>query len=176
MVYEKISFGTMKMKIFQYRVAIAIFLFAIALYLPSLTIDIHASEASRKMYNSQYHEVYVWPGWKTLLLGWTSVFAGVVSWLANPLFFYGMTKKKYAGISSIIAMFVVCTSWGVIGIKFPADEAGVNEFTVSHFNLGFYVWWLAILVMGFGSIWAFFNENIVDKITGTLEKIEKISE
>lgn len=149
------------MKIFHYRIPFSIILFIAALLLPSFTIDVHSSEASRLRYNSQYHEYYLWPGWKTLLLGWLAVFAGSFAWFANPLYLYGMTKFKYSMSLSIVAMFLALSSVKIIGINFPADEAGVNEFNVTHFNLGFYLWCSSILMMGFGNIWAYFNKESV---------------
>jgi hypothetical protein len=149
------------MKILKYNNYIALAIFLLALWLPAMHLDTHASKSSIERWNSQFHAINVWHGWQVLLFGFPSLFWGVPGWLANVSFAYSLTNKKFSGICSIISIILAGMSVRIFGIEFPADEAGVNVFNIGHFSIGFYVWFFAIIFLGFSNIYLYFYKKEV---------------
>lgn len=147
-------------RLLKYHKYIALILFLLALWLPAMHLDTHASKGSIERWNSQYHAINVWHGWQAVLMGMPSLFWGIPAWLANPAFIYGLLNKKLSVFSSFIALACASTSNKVFNINFPADEAGINVFQVGHFSIGFYIWFAAIIVLPFGYLYnKFFPQN-----------------
>lgn len=149
------------MKILRYKNYIAFAFFLLALWLPAMHLDTHASKSSIERWNSQFHAINVWHGWQVLLFGFPSVFWGVFGWLANVCFLYALTGRPYNFICSIASVILAGMSVKVFGVEFPADEAGVNVFNVGHFSIGFYVWFFSIVFLCFSNIYIYFYKKEV---------------
>ena len=87
-------------------------------------------------------------GFQVFLLGWTSVFYGVVAWFANVgyilTFVLVFIKNKLSLAFSVVTLVVALTSF-----TYPVIEKGENgyDFYIADFHSGFYLWLTAIFIL-----------------------------
>ncbi len=88
-------------------------------------------------------------GLRALAVGWSGIFAGIVSWYANPLWLLALVfaffRKVWLGsITGAIALVIALTIFTVIDRVLPADEGGVNKTKIVAKLPGAYVWFASI--------------------------------
>lgn len=85
-------------------------------------------------------------GLRALAIGWSGIFAGIVSWYANPIWLVSVVLGSYfnkpimGAAGGALALAVGLTTRSVVGRELPADEGNVNKMTVVRVRPGFYVW------------------------------------
>lgn len=124
-------------------------LFTVSLFLPAVTYDVSGTSDSMS-------------GLSLLLMGWFDVFAGVVGWLANPLFAFGcvavLLRRKITSIVLLAAsLLFAISSVQLFSTGVMKDESGAL-YPLQYFSAGFYVWLAAIVVALAG---AFINDEPV---------------
>jgi hypothetical protein len=90
-------------------------------------------------------------GLRALAVGWSGLFAGIMSWYANPfwllslvLFFF--RKPTWGMAAAVIAIALASSTFGIVGRELPGDEGNVTRMTVIRLLPGCYLW-MASLVM-----------------------------
>jgi hypothetical protein len=84
-------------------------------------------------------------GINVLAVGWSGIFAGVIGWYANPVWFAGLLlafvgKPRIGAIVGLAALAIGCTTFTLFGKSLPADEGGVNQMALTRTLAGCYVW------------------------------------
>ena len=90
-----------------------------------------------------------------LALGWTGIFAGFVSWFANPLYLIGMTlylrrSRKPPRALFTIALFFALSILLRVGVSFQSDTSG-GGYSVIVLLAGFWVWTASLAVAALGA-------------------------
>jgi hypothetical protein len=111
--------------------------FSVACLLPALEFD-------------KEHAPDVLSGLNVLAVGWSGIFAGIVSWYANPVWLFAVMlafvdKPKLASIAALIAFLIGCTTFSLFGKVLPADEGNVTHMTLVKLLPGAYVWLASLL-------------------------------
>ena len=83
--------------------------------------------------------------------GWTALYSGVLSWLANVTWLMTVVatalRWRIAALSlSVLSIGLVLDAFAFLGTKVPLDEGGANNGTVIAFGPGYY-FWLASFVL-----------------------------
>jgi hypothetical protein len=91
-------------------------------------------------------------GLRALVVGWSGLFAGVLSWYANPVWLLGvlfvlLRKPLPAAISGVVAIIIAYTTFSLIGRELPADESNVNKMAVIKLLPGCYVWMASLVLL-----------------------------
>lgn len=96
-------------------------------------------------------------GLRAFAVGWSGILAGVFGWYANPMWalaallaFFG--RRLPAAGAGVIAVFIGCTTFGIIGRELPADEGNVVKTQVIRLLPGFYVWIASLMVVPLGAL------------------------
>lgn len=131
----------MKNRVITILLGMSLAFFIVSLALPAFETNV------TYMIESRIHEPsrsYI--GYQVFLLGWASVFFGVVAWFANigycaTLIFVQVGNKLSLPISAVTLMIALSS------LSHPTIERGENgyDFYISNFNSGFYLWLGAIV-------------------------------
>ena len=84
-------------------------------------------------------------GLRALVVGWSGVFAAVVSWYANPFYVLGAVLAYFrypvaAILMGLISFAIAVTVFTVIGRVMPGDEGNVTKTAIIKLLPGCYVW------------------------------------
>ena len=124
-------------------------LFGLSFFLPTITT-----------YRNDEASTYL--GIKAAYLSVLFILYGFPCFLANPLFFIGISLayfKKFvaSSIVLIIGLLFAFSSFFVIGLEFPANEGGVGPPIVpKKFEYGYYIW---LISMALPAILAFLRSR-----------------
>ena len=103
--------------------AASIALFVIACCLPALEFR-HSEKGIDDMW-----------GANALAVGWSGIFAGIVAWYANPIWFFGLIfgvlgKRNITVGLGVVSILLALTTFAIIGRELPADEGNVTHMTL----------------------------------------------
>ncbi|MGC4053770.1 MAG: hypothetical protein QM757_31670 [Paludibaculum sp.] len=95
-------------------------------------------------------------GLRALAVGWSGIFAGVLGWYANPLWFIGLVllalrKPTAAALAGVVAVAIACTVFSDLGRELPADEGNVTKTAILRVLPGFYLWVGSFLALPLGA-------------------------
>jgi hypothetical protein len=94
----------------------------------------------------------VMAGLRALVVGWSGIFAGVLSWYANPFWLAGivlvLNKKPLPGLLlGLVAIALACATFPTLGRELPGDEGNVTKTTIIRLLPGFYVWMSSLVFL-----------------------------
>jgi len=91
-------------------------------------------------------------GLRALAVGWSGIFAGVLSWYANPVglaavILICLRKRIPALLLGLAATALACTAFSVVGRELPGDEGNVTKTAVVKLLPGCYVWMASFIAL-----------------------------
>jgi hypothetical protein len=98
-------------------------------------------------------------GLRALAVGWSGIFAGVLAWLANPVWLLALClaffRKPWPGaIAGIIALLIALTVFRDLGRDLPGDEGNVTKTRIAALLPGAYAWFASIGLSIFAALLA----------------------
>lgn len=109
-------------------------------------------------------------GYKILLMGWLGIFVFNFAWWGNILWLISIISfflKHYnnAFYSSIFGIALGITALTLFRV--PRNAGGVNDYVVDYLGVGYYIWMLALIVLG---IFAYVQLKKEDSASLSLKK------
>ena len=98
-------------------------------------------------------------GLRALAVGWSGLFAGVMGWYANPVWFVGLIlgllrKPILVALAGLIAIGIAATTFSIVGRELPGDESNVTKTTVIKILPGCYVWIASFALLTLSALFA----------------------
>lgn len=103
--------------------------------------------------------LYVWQGWRILIMGWLAIFSKQIAWYANPLHFcnLGLMAGRLWRFNIILCLTTLMVALNTLFLfqqEIPLNGAG-NTMQLASLRPGFYIWMTSLSVPLFWNIWQF---------------------
>jgi hypothetical protein len=125
----------------------AVLCFAASLTAPAVTF-----------FNTSSGKLETLPGWQCALTGFLAIFAGQLSWIANPWFAVGsvlllLGRWKLAAGLGAAGLAIALHAFALRANPLPANEGGVGELQLRSFGAGYWLWMASFALLALAAVW-----------------------
>ena len=109
-------------------------------------------------FNTTSGKLETLPGWQCALTGFLALFAGQLSWIANPWFAVGgvlllLGRWKLAAALGAGALLVGLHALALKTNPLPANEGGVGELQLRSLGAGYWLWLASFVLLALAAVW-----------------------